>query len=151
MSSPRYNIRTATEPDRRQWDPLWQDYLQFYESSLTAEVTDLLWQRIMDPAHEIQCRVLILQLEIFSLDLLAVEYQFMIDNGYFKRACGCRLYALPSRLSVDCDTGILFKLAVRIETVVAWLSQRALTACQPVFVKQTQLNRRLCIIQLSAW
>ena len=57
MSSPRYNIRPATESDRRQWDPLWQGYLQFYESSLTAAVTDLLWQRIMDPAHEIQCRV----------------------------------------------------------------------------------------------
>lgn len=57
MSSTRYNIRPATEADRAQWDPLWQGYLEFYESSLTATVTDLLWQRIMDPAHEIQCRV----------------------------------------------------------------------------------------------
>jgi GNAT superfamily N-acetyltransferase len=57
MSSPRYNIRPAVKSDRTQWDPLWQGYLQFYESSLTAAVTDLLWQRIMDSAHEIQCRV----------------------------------------------------------------------------------------------
>ena len=75
----------------------------------------------------------------------------MIDNGYFKRARRCRLYALPSRLSVDGDTRILFKLVVRIETIVAWLLRRAMATCQPVFVKQTQPNRRLCIIQLSAW
>jgi len=57
MSSPQYNIRPATASDRAQWDPLWQGYLTFYESALTDEVTDLLWQRIMDPAHQIQCRV----------------------------------------------------------------------------------------------
>jgi hypothetical protein len=75
----------------------------------------------------------------------------MIDYRDFDRACGCRLYALPSRLPVDCDTGILFKLTVRIETIVAWLLWSAMGACHPVFVKQTQPNRRLCIIQLSAW
>jgi hypothetical protein len=83
--------------------------------------------------------------------IFRVLKQIMIDHGYFKPACRCRLYALPSRLSVDCGTSILFKLVVRIETVVAWLLRRAMAACQPVFVKQTQPNRRLCIIQLSAW
>ena len=57
MSSRPYNIRPATESDRLQWDPLWQGYLKFYESSLADAVTDLLWQRIMDPAHETRCRV----------------------------------------------------------------------------------------------
>jgi len=57
MSSPQYSIRPAVASDRPQWNPLWQSYLEFYQSSLTAAVTDLLWQRIMDPAHEIECRV----------------------------------------------------------------------------------------------
>ena len=57
MSSAQFEIRPATASDRAQWDPLWQDYLAFYESKLADEVTDLLWQRIMDPAHQIQCRV----------------------------------------------------------------------------------------------
>ena len=52
-----YQIRAAQASDREQWDSLWQGYLSFYESSLSAEVTDLLWQRIHDPAHEIECRV----------------------------------------------------------------------------------------------
>jgi hypothetical protein len=53
MPTTQLNIRPATASDRPQWDPLWQGYLAFYESSLEDEVTDLLWQRIMDPAHEI--------------------------------------------------------------------------------------------------
>ena len=57
MSSLQYSIRPANKSDRAQWDSLWQGYLAFYESSLADEVTDLLWQRIMDPAHQIQCRV----------------------------------------------------------------------------------------------
>ena len=57
MTSPDYQVRPATESDRSQWNPLWQGYLEFYQSSLADEITDLLWQRIMDPAHEIQCRV----------------------------------------------------------------------------------------------
>lgn len=57
MSSPQYSIRPASAEDRAQWDSLWQGYLAFYESGLADDVTDLLWQRILDPAHQIQCRV----------------------------------------------------------------------------------------------
>jgi GNAT superfamily N-acetyltransferase len=57
MSSAQYHIRSPSQSDRTQWDPLWQGYLVFYESELADEVTDLLWQRIMDPVHQIQCRV----------------------------------------------------------------------------------------------
>ncbi len=57
MSADRYRIRHALQTDREQWYELWQGYLTFYQSSLADEVTDLLWQRIHDPAHEIQCRV----------------------------------------------------------------------------------------------
>ena len=52
-----YRIRPAHESDREQWQGLWQGYLEFYQSSLAPEVNDLLWQRIHDPAHEIECRV----------------------------------------------------------------------------------------------
>ncbi len=57
MSSPRFDIRPAAVSDHPQWILLWQGYLAFYESSLADEVTDSLWQRIIDPAHPIQCRV----------------------------------------------------------------------------------------------
>ena len=57
MSTADHQIRCAFDSDRDQWDELWQAYISFYESSLTAEMTDLLWQRIHDPSHAIQCRV----------------------------------------------------------------------------------------------
>lgn len=57
MASPSYRIRPAIESDRTSWDPLWQGYLKFYESELADQMTDLLWQRILDPTHGIQCRV----------------------------------------------------------------------------------------------
>ncbi len=57
MTSTQYIIRSASDKDRAQWKPLWQGYLEFYAASLADEVTDLLWQRIIDPAHEIQCRL----------------------------------------------------------------------------------------------
>lgn len=57
MSISDYVIRPAAAADRESWDPLWQGYLEFYRSSLAAEITDLLWQRILDPEHDIQCRV----------------------------------------------------------------------------------------------
>ena len=52
-----YQIRRPLISDHEQWHTLWQGYLTFYESSLATEVTDLLWQRIHDSAHEIQCRI----------------------------------------------------------------------------------------------
>lgn len=57
MHASSYRIRAVTAADRKPWDPLWQGYLRFYESSLPDQTTDLLWQRILDPDHEIECRV----------------------------------------------------------------------------------------------
>ena len=57
MPTDDYQIRRPLISDREQWDVLWQGYLTFYESSLPTDVTDLLWQRIHDSTHEIQCRV----------------------------------------------------------------------------------------------
>ena len=57
MATDDYQIRRPLVSDREQWGVLWQGYLTFYESSLTVDATDLLWQRIHDSTHEIQCRV----------------------------------------------------------------------------------------------
>jgi GNAT superfamily N-acetyltransferase len=54
MTSNTFTIRPAATGDHAQWKPLWQGYLEFYRSSLAPEVTDLLWQRILDPQHEIR-------------------------------------------------------------------------------------------------
>jgi GNAT superfamily N-acetyltransferase len=44
-------IRNIEKTDRAQWDPLWQAYLVFYETSLPDQMTDLTWERFFDSSH----------------------------------------------------------------------------------------------------
>ena len=57
MSSPTYTIRRPNINDKDQWQPLWRAYVKFYQSELSDEVTALLWQRIHDCQHPINCFV----------------------------------------------------------------------------------------------
>jgi GNAT superfamily N-acetyltransferase len=47
------SIRPLQAPDREAWLPLWQGYLDFYETFVPQEVTDETWLRIVDPAGPI--------------------------------------------------------------------------------------------------
>lgn len=42
-------IRPLNPDERAAWEPLWQGYLTFYESQVTPETIDVLWQRLHDP------------------------------------------------------------------------------------------------------
>ena len=44
-------IRPIGPDERAAWEPLWIGYLTFYESSVAPEVSDVLWQRLHDPAE----------------------------------------------------------------------------------------------------
>jgi GNAT superfamily N-acetyltransferase len=44
-------IRRLVAADRNAWEPLWQGYLSFYEAEVPADVTDLSWSRLLDPAE----------------------------------------------------------------------------------------------------
>jgi ribosomal protein S18 acetylase RimI-like enzyme len=41
-------IRPIKATDREQWNTLWAGYLEFYETHLTNEQTELTWQRLLD-------------------------------------------------------------------------------------------------------
>ena len=42
-------VRPLAADDREQWLGLWQGYLDFYESDVPASVTNLAWNRLLDP------------------------------------------------------------------------------------------------------
>jgi GNAT superfamily N-acetyltransferase len=42
-------VRPVRAGDREAWEPLWQGYLNFYEASLAADVTNATWRRFFDP------------------------------------------------------------------------------------------------------
>jgi len=44
-----FAVRPLMPADRDQWLVLWRDYLAFYESDVPGDVTELTWQRILDP------------------------------------------------------------------------------------------------------
>lgn len=46
-------VRPLQASDREAWLPLWRGYLDFYEASVSDEVTDETWRRIIDPAGRI--------------------------------------------------------------------------------------------------
>ena len=50
-------IRPLAAADRQAWGPLWQGYLDFYRTELTAEVTDITWARLLDPAEDMHCLI----------------------------------------------------------------------------------------------
>ncbi len=50
-------IRQIRPADRAQWDPLWQGYLNFYQTLLPAGVTDVLWNRFFDAKEPVNCLV----------------------------------------------------------------------------------------------
>jgi GNAT superfamily N-acetyltransferase len=50
-------IRPITAGDRAGWEPLWQGYCRFYEAPVTEEITETLWQRLLDPAIPVFCFV----------------------------------------------------------------------------------------------
>lgn len=43
------NIKPLTEITYRQWLPLWQGYLDFYQSTLSDEVKQNTWAKLTDP------------------------------------------------------------------------------------------------------
>jgi GNAT superfamily N-acetyltransferase len=47
-SSTLARTRALHADDRQRWDELWAQYLEFYQQSLPASVTDLTWQRLME-------------------------------------------------------------------------------------------------------
>lgn len=49
-------IRDATTADHIAWRGLWARYLAFYKVTLTPEITDHTWARLLDPASRLSGR-----------------------------------------------------------------------------------------------
>jgi GNAT superfamily N-acetyltransferase len=50
MASNTPEVRELRASDRPRWNVLWSGYLDFYQHTLPAEMTELTWQRLIDPA-----------------------------------------------------------------------------------------------------
>jgi GNAT superfamily N-acetyltransferase len=50
-------IRSALPSDEAVWRQLWRGYLDFYEASISDEITNRTWTRILDPDSAVMCIV----------------------------------------------------------------------------------------------
>ena len=50
-------IRPVSEADHAAWKELWEQYLVFYETELSTEHTDRLWQKLLDESDPAECLV----------------------------------------------------------------------------------------------
>ncbi|MDF0733397.1 GNAT family N-acetyltransferase [Pseudomonas entomophila] len=48
---PSVTIRPVSANDHAAWQPLWQAYLRFYQTTLADEVSQTAWQRIIEPSE----------------------------------------------------------------------------------------------------
>jgi ribosomal protein S18 acetylase RimI-like enzyme len=54
MTNKAVRVRPLAAADHERWGELWQGYLDFYRSALPADIAELTWQRLLDPAHPFQ-------------------------------------------------------------------------------------------------
>ena len=54
MAAQTTHVRTFRADDRSRWNELWRGYLDFYKYDLPADITELTWQRLLDPDHPFQ-------------------------------------------------------------------------------------------------
>ena len=69
-------IRPLSRDERAAWEPLWQGYLEFYESAVSPDNNDELWKRIHDPAEP-----------IFALGACRGDRLIGIAHYIFHRSC----------------------------------------------------------------
>jgi GNAT superfamily N-acetyltransferase len=73
-------IRPIRATDRAQWDALWQGYLTFYKQELSAEQTELTWQRLCDDEFEMHGLVAELDGELVGLAHFSFTHSSWAEN-----------------------------------------------------------------------
>jgi ribosomal protein S18 acetylase RimI-like enzyme len=85
MTTRTTRIRALHAGDRERWNELWQGYLAFYRCTLPADITELTWRRLLDPAHPFQ------GLAAVSQDRIAGIVHFHFHGSTWARVGYCYL------------------------------------------------------------
>ena len=77
------NIRPVEPGDKSDWAPLCNGYLEFYETKLPQEQSDLAWQRLIDPDFNLYGLVAESDGKLLGL----THYSFQISSWAQKNFC----------------------------------------------------------------
>ena len=76
------SIRAALPADKQRWLVLWQGYLDFYQTKLSAEQSELTWQRILDPEFNMKCAVALDDGVIVGFTTYNLQNSTWSENGH---------------------------------------------------------------------
>jgi GNAT superfamily N-acetyltransferase len=76
------SIRAALPADKQRWFILWQGYLDFYQTELSAEQSELTWQRILDPEFNMKCALAIDDGVIVGFTTYNLQNSTWSENGH---------------------------------------------------------------------
>jgi ribosomal protein S18 acetylase RimI-like enzyme len=80
--SGRSEVRTLHSADRERWNELWRGYLEFYSHDLPADLTELTWSRLLDPAHPFQGLVALDEQRVVGIVHFHVHASTWARTGY---------------------------------------------------------------------
>jgi GNAT superfamily N-acetyltransferase len=76
------SIRAAQPADKQRWLVLWQAYLDFYKTELSAEQSELTWQRILDPEFNMKCALALDDGVIVGFTTYSLQNSTWSENGH---------------------------------------------------------------------
>lgn len=76
-------VRPLKAEDKSQWTPLWHGYLEFYETELSDEQSELTWQRLLDISFNLYCLVVEVEGKIQGI----THYSFQTSTWAHKNYC----------------------------------------------------------------
>jgi GNAT superfamily N-acetyltransferase len=76
------SIRAAQPADKQRWLVLWQGYLDFYQTELSSEQSELTWQRILDPEFNMKCAVALDDEVIVGFTTYSLQNSTWSENGH---------------------------------------------------------------------
>jgi GNAT superfamily N-acetyltransferase len=75
-------IRAAQAADKDRWFLLWQGYLDFYRTVLSAQQSELTWKRILDPAFNMNCAIATQEGEVVGFVTYNLQNSTWSENGH---------------------------------------------------------------------
>jgi GNAT superfamily N-acetyltransferase len=82
ISKKPLEIRPVVIADNQRWLVLWQGYLDFYQTELSVEQSEITWQRILDPEFNMKCAVALDDGVIVGFTTYNLQNSTWSENGH---------------------------------------------------------------------
>ena len=135
MTQPDLIVRPLDAADRAGWEYLWDLYLDFYRTSVTPEVHDVYFQRLLnDDPNDFKCFMAVLAGKPIGL----AHYLFHRSGWKIENVCYLQdLYCLPESRGTGVGRALIeavYAAADRMGvTSVYWLTQRDNTTARKLY------------------